>query len=133
MCRCRPNTGVNVDTLPVHRHRPDGHASSREGMTRKRITGVFDPTFQALQLEHPDNQIDRMLRSAGDDNLVRFASDASSGAQVLANQDAKLWQAARIGVSEMAFVECPKAARAKDPTASSRERSGPASPDRIRS
>jgi hypothetical protein len=65
------------------------------------VAGILHPYLFARRQQHADREIDRMLRSRGDDDLLGIAAHPSRRLKIVGDSAAQLRRAARIGIAEM--------------------------------
>ena len=104
---------ADVDALPLDRNRPDRRAGREQGLSRQGIAGVFDPNLFVHARKDSDDDVDRLLRSCRDHDLIGVASHGAGGLQVIADGLSKLDRSARVGISKMAWIQRTESAGAQ--------------------
>jgi hypothetical protein len=79
----------NVESLGIDGHRDDPGAGSQESAACADVPRVLEPHLVPGVEEDAAHEIECLLRSGGDEDLIRRAADASRARQVLRNRAAK--------------------------------------------
>ena len=106
--RRRLDARADVDALAIDGNRMDRRAGGQQGLSRQRITGIFNPDLPVAIWKDADDDVDRLLRSRRDHDLFGIASHRPGRLQVFADRLSKLDRSARVGISKMARIQRTK-------------------------
>src|SRR4051794_13799869 len=81
----RGESGSDHQSAVVDRHRYQVSADGSESRVCAMITGILDPNGIARIKQHAQGQVDRLLRSGNDDDLLWLATNRTSRTQVLSD------------------------------------------------
>jgi len=82
-----------------------GRALASELSVGQRVAGILDPHLVAGHEQHADRDIDCLLGSGGNDDLLGVATHRARRPQIVADAPAQLDEACRIGVAEIVGSE----------------------------
>src|SRR6185503_4187206 len=102
---------------------PDGDLCARrdEHAPRAEVVRLFEEHAIAGIEERPRDQVERLLRARGDDDLFRLADDAARPCEMLGDRDAELDFTFRRTVIEIRRRRAPRGSREESPPERLRE------------
>ena len=94
------DAGGNIQTFLVNRNGHGMTTAQREDISRQAVTGFFHPHTIPRIEENASRNLKRLLRTADDHDLLRFAVQRPRGSQIACDGFAK-----RLGAHRIAVVE----------------------------
>src|SRR5262245_55712767 len=81
-----PACPVDSYSFAIHRYRHDSGAGGSENIRCSGVARVFHPDRIAGVQQQPCDQIERLLRARGDQDLIRIAADSARATDIFRNR-----------------------------------------------
>jgi hypothetical protein len=95
----KPN--VDPDALDINWDRAQARLGEQQLAMGQEVAGIFDPHLIARCQQDPDGDIDRVLGTRCDDDLLGLASHRARGPEIVAKASAQFDEPARVRVAKI--------------------------------
>ena len=99
--RRRAPAGSHDQALRIDGDRPRPRIRQQQLCVSQGVAGILNPHLVAGGEQHADRDVERLLRTGGDHDLLRLATHRARGTQIVADVGAQLDEPGGIGIAEI--------------------------------